>query len=376
MKKRKVLVVFGTRPEAIKLAPVIHELESRNGELIPRVCVTAQHREMLDQVMRLFGLRSHHDLNIMRPRQSLEEVTSRVLHGLKRVLESERPAMVVVQGDTTTAFAGTLASYYARIPVAHVEAGLRTGQKYSPFPEEINRVLVSHIADLHFAPTRSAMENLIAEGVDRSRIRVTGNTVIDALFFVLAGVRKEHGIHRRLFPSVDFRRRIILVTGHRRENFGPGFRAICRAIREIARKEPGVEILYPVHLNPNVQTPVRRILGGLPNVRLLRPMEYRQFVALMDRAYLVLTDSGGVQEEAPSLGKPVLVMREFTERPEAVKAGTVRMVGTDSARIVCEVERLLHNPAVYNKMSHAHNPYGDGKASRRIVSAIVKHLST
>lgn len=370
--KLRILVVFGTRPEAIKLAPVIQELQRRRGDFIPRVCVTAQHREMLDQVLRIFSLRVHHDLDIMRKGQSLEDITSRVLTGMKSVLEAERPDMVVVQGDTTTTLATTLASYYARIPVGHVEAGLRTWNKYSPYPEEVNRLLTTHIADLHFPPTRQAEKNLLREGIDPADIVVTGNTVIDALYHVRAAIRKDYPKFGKRFPAIDFSRRIILVTGHRRENFGPGFQAICRGIREIAETETDVEIVYPVHLNPNVQAPVRDILAGLSNVHLIEPQEYRPFVFLMDRSYLILTDSGGVQEEAPSLGKPVLVMRNHTERPEAVRAGTVKLVGTDRAKIVREVKRLLHEKEAYRRMSRAHNPYGDGKASPRIASAIKK----
>jgi len=367
-------VVFGTRPEAIKLAPVVQELSRRSADFEPRVCVTAQHREMLDQVLRIFALRVHHDLDIMKKGQSLEDVTSRVLTGMKDVLVAERPDMVVVQGDTTTTFATALACYYARIPVGHVEAGLRTWNKYSPYPEEINRLLTTHLSDLHFPPTRQAEENLLREGVDPARIVVTGNSVIDALYHVRSSIQGSYPSFEKQFPSVDFSRRVILVTGHRRENFGEGFEAICRGIRDIAETEKDVEIVYPVHLNPNVQKPVRGILTGLGNVHLISPQEYRPFVFLMDRSYLILTDSGGVQEEAPSLGKPVLVMRNHTERPEAVKAGTVKLVGTDQRKIVREVKRLLHDKAVYRRMSRAHNPYGDGKASPRIVSAIKRYL--
>ena len=374
--KRKILVVFGTRPEAIKLAPVVRELERRKDAFVPRVCVTAQHREMLDQVLSIFKLKVHHDLDIMKKGQSLEDVTSRVLSGMKIVLAEERPDMVVVQGDTTTTFATALASYYAGVPIAHVEAGLRTWQKRSPFPEEINRVLTTHLADLHFPPTPQASRNLRQEGVPADRILVTGNTVIDALFFVRKSIRREYAKYRSMFPSIDFSRRIVLVTGHRRENFGAGFEDICMALRDLAEKEPSVEFVYPVHLNPNVQQPVREILTGLRNVHLLKPQEYRPFVFLMDSAHLILTDSGGVQEEAPSLGKPVLVMRRHTERPEAVKAGTVRLVGTDRAKIVREVETLLHNRARYAKMSRAHNPYGDGKSGPRIVRALQNYLRT
>jgi UDP-N-acetylglucosamine 2-epimerase (non-hydrolysing) len=373
-KRSKVLVVFGTRPEAIKLAPVIQELRRRNDRFNPRVCVTAQHREMLDQVLRLFSIRVHHDLDIMRSGQSLEQITSRVLTGMREVLKIERPDMVVVQGDTTTTFAAALAAYYEGVPVAHVEAGLRTGQKRSPFPEEINRVLTSHLGDLHFPPTEEARKNLIREGIDPETVVVTGNTVIDALFHARKQVVRNRDRFWRMFPSVDFSRRVILVTGHRRESFGEGFRSICKAIRRIAREEGNIEILYPVHLNPNVQRPVRSILRGVRNVHLLEPLEYLPFVFLMDTSYLILTDSGGVQEEAPSLGKPVLVMRAWTERPEAVRAGTVRLVGTHETVIVNEVRRLLGDRRQYNRMSRAHNPYGDGKARQRIASAIRSFL--
>ena len=375
-KRRKVLVVFGTRPEAIKLAPVVQELGRNRDVFEPRVCVTAQHREMLDQVLSIFKLRVHHDLNIMRKGQSLEDVTSRVLVGMKEILAEERPDMVVVQGDTTTTFATALAAYYADVPIAHVEAGLRTWQKRSPFPEEINRVLTTHIADLHFPPTVQSKKNLLHEGVAPDRVVVTGNTVIDALFFVRKAIRKDYPKFTRMFSGIDFTRRILLVTGHRRENFGAGFEDICLALRTLAQREPELEIVYPVHLNPNVQRPVRAVLSNLPNVHLLDPLEYRPFVFMMDNSHIILTDSGGVQEEAPSLGKPVLVMRNHTERPEAVLAGTVRLVGTDRLRIVREVERLLHDRALYTKMSRAHNPYGDGKSSRRIVHAMKSYLKT
>jgi UDP-N-acetylglucosamine 2-epimerase (non-hydrolysing) len=372
--KDNVLVVFGTRPEAIKLAPIITEFQKPVYAIAPRICVTAQHREMLDQVLNLFSITVHHDLNIMRKGQSLEDITTRVIQGMKRVLEDEKPRMVVVQGDTTTTFATALAAFYKNIPVAHVEAGLRTWNKRSPFPEEVNRVLATHLSDLHFAPTQQSMKNLLREGIDRKQVMVTGNTVIDALFHVIRDVRKDHRSFEAQFAAVNFSRRLILVTGHRRENFGPGFQDICEALRTIATTESDVEIVYPVHLNPNVQTPVRGILSGLANVHLHEPLEYRPFLFLMDRSYLILTDSGGVQEEAPSLGKPVLVMRNHTERPEAVRAGTVRLVGTDKQKIVRETRRLLHDRRTYTRMSRAHNPYGDGKASARIVKAIRRYL--
>ncbi len=369
-RRKRILVVFGTRPEAIKLAPVIQRLQASPKRYATRICVTAQHREMLDQVLTLFRIRTHHDLDIMRTGQSLEDVTSRVLLGMKGVLERERPDIMLVQGDTTTVMAAALAAFYAGVPVGHVEAGLRTWNKRSPFPEEINRVLASHLADLHFAPTEQSRRNLLREGIAPGSIVVTGNTVIDALFHVRSGVRRAHAKFARMFSGIDFSARMILVTGHRRENFGEGFLNICRAIRTVAERHPDVEIVYPVHLNPNVQKPVRALLGHLFNVHLLDPQPYLPFVFLMDASSVILTDSGGVQEEAPSLGKPVLVMRSHTERPEAVKAGTVRLVGTSSRRIVNDVERLLTDRKAYLRMSRAHNPYGDGKASGRIVRAL------
>jgi UDP-N-acetylglucosamine 2-epimerase (non-hydrolysing) len=372
--RKKVLVVFGTRPEAIKLAPVIRELLAHSGDFITRVCVTAQHREMLDQVLSIFKIRTHYDLDIMQKGQSLEDVTSKVLLGMREVLIRERPDVVLAQGDTTTVMAAALAAFYAGVPVGHVEAGLRTWNKRSPFPEEINRVIATHLADLHFAPTRQSRDNLLREGIPRDRIFVTGNTVIDALFHVRSTVARSRLEFEAEFPGIDFSRRMILVTGHRRENFGAGFLNICQAIRTVARHHPEVEIVYPVHLNPNVQRPVRSMLGGHSNVHLLDPQPYLPFVFLMDCSYLILTDSGGVQEEAPSLGKPVLVMRHHTERPEAVKAGTVRLVGTSSRKIVTEIERLMANRRAYLTMSRAHNPYGDGKSSPRIVRVLKTYL--
>jgi UDP-N-acetylglucosamine 2-epimerase (non-hydrolysing) len=370
MPKKRILVVFGTRPEAIKMAPVVRELSRSGSGCTVRVCVTAQHREMLDQVLALFKIRPHHDLNVMRRGQSLEDVTARVLQGMKRILSDERPDMVLVQGDTTTVMATALAAFYANIPVGHVEAGLRTWNKRSPFPEEINRVIASHLSDLHFAPTAQSRRNLLREGIPGKRIVVTGNTVIDALFMVRAMVTRSSRKFASLFPKIRFDRRIILVTGHRRENFGDGFLDICHALRTIANGHPEVEIVYPVHLNPNVQKPVRSILGDLPNVHLLDPLPYLPFVFLMNSSYLILTDSGGVQEEAPSLGKPVLVMRNHTERPEAVRAGTVRLVGTSQKKISREIERLLSQKRAYVAMSRAHNPYG----ARRIVRALTTYL--
>ena len=383
---RKVLTVFGTRPEAIKMAPVVQELARQPESFLSRVCVTAQHREMLDQVLDLFAIVPDHDLNIMRPGQDLFDVTCGVLSGLKGVLAEERPDLVLVHGDTTTTMAASLAAYYLRIPVGHVEAGLRTYDKYAPFPEEMNRHVTGVVADLHFAPTPWARDNLLREGVDPAKVHVTGNTVIDALLRVVATLRGglgqdvATGLASR-FPALralvsDPGKQVILVTGHRRESFGAGFENICRALAEIAHARPEVTIVYPVHLNPNVREPVMRLLGsgGHANVHLIEPVEYLPFVWLMDRAHLIITDSGGVQEEAPSLGKPVLVMRETTERPEAVEAGTVKLVGTDRATIVAETLRLLDDPAAWRAMSLAHNPYGDGMAAGRIAK-ILKNLS-
>jgi len=364
----RVLTVFGTRPEAIKMAPVVKALGS-DPAFESRVCVTAQHREMLDQVLKLFEIRPDIDLDIMRPGQNLTGVTKSVLERLNGVLEEERPDVVLVHGDTTTTFAAALAAYYQRIPVGHVEAGLRTGDKYSPWPEEMNRRLAGAIATHHFAPTDRAKENLLAEGIDSSAIEVTGNTVIDALLDVVEKARVNPSLLAdQKFGHSD--RRIILVTGHRRENFGEGFENICRGLAELASRED-IEIVYPVHLNPNVQKPVQQILSGRENIHLIKPLDYLPFVALMDRADLIITDSGGVQEEAPSLGKPVLVMRETTERPEAVDAGTVRLVGADRRRIVFEASRLLDDATAYEAMARSHNPYGDGRASTRIINALL-----
>lgn len=365
-------MTFGTRPEAIKMAPVVNELRGSLTAAETRVCITGQHRQMLDQVLEIFSIRPDFDLNVMRDGQQLTDVTVRVLEGLHEVLASFRPDMVIVQGDTTTAFGASLAAYYQRIPVAHVEAGLRTGNIYAPWPEEINRRLTGAIARVHFAPTELAKENLLREGVDASAIHVTGNTVVDALLSVVKRLQADTDTTRRLAAEFDFlhpARKLILVTGHRRENFGAGFQNICEALRELAAR-PDVQIVYPVHLNPNVQRPVRQILAGAPNVHLLEPLDYLPFVYLMNRAHVILTDSGGIQEEAPSLGKPVLVMRDTTERPEAVGAGTVRLVGTDRARIVTETQRLLDSRAEYESMARAHNPYGDGFAAQRIAQAL------
>jgi len=368
----KVLTVFGTRPEAIKMAPLVHAL-AQDSEIEARLCVTAQHREMLDQVLQLFAIVPDYDLNIMRPGQGLTEITSRILEGLKAVFAEFKPDVVLVHGDTTTTFAASLAAFYHRIPVGHVEAGLRTGDLYSPWPEEANRTLTGRLASWHFTPTETARQNLLREGLPESRLFVTGNTVIDALFWVRDRVLSDEQLRTTLatrYPFLEEGKKLILVTGHRRESFGDGFERICSALAEIARRHPEAQIVYPVHLNPNVSEPVNRILSDIDNVVLIEPQEYLPFVWLMDRAWLILTDSGGIQEEAPSLGKPVLVMRETTERPEAVDAGTVRLVGTDIQKIVHETTRLLTDEEAWQSMSRAHNPYGDGLACERIVQAL------
>ncbi|EKY3233720.1 UDP-N-acetylglucosamine 2-epimerase (non-hydrolyzing) [Cronobacter malonaticus] len=368
----RVLTVFGTRPEAIKMAPLVHAL-AQDPAFDTRVCVTAQHRQMLDQVLNLFSIVPDYDLNIMKPGQGLTEITCRILEGLKPILTEFRPDVVLVHGDTTTTIATSLAAFYQRIPVGHVEAGLRTGDLYSPWPEEANRTLTGHLAMYHFAPTERSRQNLLRENIPDARIFVTGNTVIDALIAVRDRVLADEPLRLRLetqYPFLDGDKKMILVTGHRRESFGEGFEQICRALADIAAQNSDVQIVYPVHLNPNVTEPVNRILGHVENVVLIEPQEYLPFVWLMNHAWLILTDSGGIQEEAPSLGKPVLVMRETTERPEAVEAGTVRLVGTDTQRIVAEVTRLLNNEAAYQAMSHAHNPYGDGQACERILHAL------
>jgi UDP-N-acetylglucosamine 2-epimerase (non-hydrolysing) len=368
----RTLCAFGTRPEAIKMAPLVLALAS-DPRFEARLCVTAQHREMLDQVLELFGLVPDFDLDIMTPGQDLTDVTCAVMRGMRGVFEAFRPDLVLVHGDTATTFATTLAAYYRRIPVAHVEAGLRTGDLYSPWPEEANRKLTSALAARHFAPTAQARDNLLAEGIDGATVHVTGNTVIDALLEVVARIEGDVALRAALDARFGFMaagKRLLLVTGHRRESFGGGFERICAALAATARKHPDLEVVYPVHLNPNVQEPVRRLLSGIGNVHLIEPLDYLPFVYLMHRAHLILTDSGGVQEEAPSLGKPVLVMRDTTERPEAVAAGTVRLVGTDERAIREGLDRLLADPAEYERMSFAHNPYGDGRAAARILDVL------
>ena len=363
----KILTVFGTRPEAIKMAPVIKALEAVSSIELS-VCVTAQHRQMLDQVLWLFDIPTTFDLDIMEADQDLTDVTSSVLKGLRDVLGRSQPDLVLVHGDTTTAMAASLAAFYHRIPVAHVEAGLRTGNIYSPWPEEMNRRLTGVMASIHFAPTEEAKANLMREGIAAKHIEVTGNTVIDALFEVTEKIKNDHGLQDRLrkqFPFLHAEKKLILVTGHRRENFGAGFEQICNALLRLSEL-PEVQIVYPVHLNPNVQEQVYRILQDAKEIHLIKPLEYVSFVHLMNQAYLVLTDSGGVQEEAPSLGKPVLVMRENTERPEAIEAGTVKLVGPEMNRIITGCRELLEDEQLYQKMSRAHNPYGGGQAAHRI----------
>ncbi|MBN3081111.1 MULTISPECIES: non-hydrolyzing UDP-N-acetylglucosamine 2-epimerase [Pectobacterium] len=368
----KVLTVFGTRPEAIKMAPLVHAL-AQDGAFESRICVTAQHREMLDQVLRLFDITPDYDLDIMRPGQGLSEISCRILSGLEPVMAEFKPDLVLVHGDTTTTLATSLAAFYQRIPVGHVEAGLRTGNLYSPWPEEANRKLTGHLAMYHFAPTENSRQNLLREHLSDRHIFVTGNTVIDALFWVRDRILGDAALRRSLdekYAFLDDNKKLILVTGHRRESFGGGFERICSALADIARRHPEVQIVYPVHLNPNVSEPVNRILSGIDNVMLIAPQDYLPFVYLMNRSYMILTDSGGIQEEAPSLGKPVLVMRDTTERPEAVEAGTVKLVGTEVTSLVDAVSMLLTDEEAYQAMSRAHNPYGDGQACQRIVDAL------
>jgi UDP-N-acetylglucosamine 2-epimerase (non-hydrolysing) len=373
--KIKVMLVFGTRPEAIKMAPVVKELQKYPGKFHTIVCVTAQHRQMLDQVLDIFEIIPDYDLDIMKPGQDLFDITCNVLQGVKQVLVKEQPDLVLVHGDTTTTLAAALAAYYCKVRVGHVEAGLRTHDKFAPFPEEINRTITGVLTDLHFVPTAMARQNLLEERIPAESIFITGNTVIDALLSVVVRLENNPELRTQFdqrFGFLDPAKRLILVTGHRRENFGDGFENICQALVDIATAYSDSEILYPVHLNPNVQEPVQRIMGGsgLKNIHLIEPVDYLPFVYLMNRSYLIITDSGGVQEEAPSLGKPVLVMRETTERPEAVESGTVKLVGTKRESIIAAAEMLLDDQDVYRQMSTAHNPYGDGKAAERIADII------
>lgn len=373
---KKVLIVFGTRPEAIKMAPLVNEFKKNKDKFEMKVCVTAQHREMLDQVLNIFNIEPDYDLNLMKQGQDLYDITSRVLLEIKPVLEDFKPNLVLVHGDTTTGFATALAAFYQKIEVGHVEAGLRTGDIYSPYPEEMNRKLIGSLATYHFAPTKTSSINLFNENIKRENIIVTGNTVIDALHMVIEKIKDSNELREEINRKIlkngykILGKKIILVTGHRRENFGEGFLNICRALKKIAENNVDVDVVYPVHLNPNVRKPVNEILNNIKNVYLIEPLEYEQFLYLMDNSYIILTDSGGIQEEAPSLGKPVLVMRNTTERPEAVEAGTVKLVGTDYDKIVNETEKLIRDIMEYNKMSKAHNPYGDGNASKRIIEVL------
>lgn len=369
----KILTVFGTRPEAIKMAPLALAL-AIDQRFDAKVCVTGQHREMLDQVLELFEIQPEFDLNIMKPGQDLTDVSTSILQGMKKVFQDFKPDMLLVHGDTATTFATTLAAYYHQIPVGHIEAGLRTGNLYSPWPEEGNRRLTGALASKHFAPTAVSRNNLLREGVADDAIFVTGNTVIDALLDVVNRLKNDDMLYKKASAPSEFldpTRKLILVTGHRRESFGSGFERICQALRDVAQRHPEVDIVYPVHLNPNVREPVNRLLSGINNIHLIEPMDYLPFVHLMSRSHIILTDSGGIQEEAPSLGKPVLVMRDTTERPEAVEAGTVKLVGSNVSNIVCELEKLLTDQESYRIMSVAHNPYGDGKACNRIIEAII-----
>lgn len=368
---QKLLFIFGTRPEAVKMAPLIKEFEKHPDNFDVKVAVTGQHREMLDQVLQFFNIKPDYDLNLMKPNQTLFDVTADALRGMEKILEEVKPDLVIVQGDTTTVFAGALAGFYKKISVAHLEAGLRSGDKYSPFPEEINRILTGHIADYHWCPTEKARENLLAEGIKDEKIHVVQNTVIDALFLAL-DLLKEEGDEKYLefFKDVDFNKKLILVTAHRRESFGQPFENICNAVKELSTKYPDVEFVYPVHLNPNVREVVFRILSDIPNIHLMDPLDYPYMVWIMNKAHIVLTDSGGVQEEAPSLGKPVIVLRDVTERQEGVDAGTAKLVGTDKELIINATSALLDNEQEYEKMAKAVNPYGDGTTSKRIVKLL------
>lgn len=372
----RLLVVFGTRPETIKLASLLRVLR-HTSQFEVKVCVTGQHREMLDHALKLFDIRPDYDLDLMRPNQDLASITTGVLNGLNNLFNEIAPDYVIVHGDTTTAMAASLAAFYRQIPVAHVEAGLRTGNMMSPWPEEANRRIISLLASLNFAPTKQARKNLIHEQVDPLKIITTGNTVIDTLLMVKKEIEQDHSLQQQClaqFPFLDPGKKLILVTGHRRESFGIKFKNFCNALRALALRHADIQIVYPVHLNPQVKTPVHNALQNLPNVFLLEPLDYRPFVYLMSRAYLIITDSGGIQEEAPSLGKPVLVVRDTTERPEAIEAGTARLVGTDTDVVVAAVENLLYDQGDYSRMAQAHNPFGDGKACVRIAEALIAEL--
>lgn len=370
---KKILFIFGTRPEAVKMAPLIKEFEKYPKELDVKIAVTGQHREMLDQVLEFFKITPDYDLKLMKPNQTLFDVTADALRGMEKILDEVKPDLIIVQGDTTSVLAGALAGYYKKIKVAHLEAGLRSGDKYSPFPEEINRVLTGHIADYHWAPTEGSKQNLLKEGIKEESIFVVKNTVIDALFLAL-DLLKEQGDskYEEFFKDIDFKKRIVLVTAHRRESFGQPFEDVCNSVKELSVKYPDVEFVYPVHLNPNVREVVYRILDGISNIHLIEPLEYPYLVWLMNKSYFVMTDSGGIQEEAPSLGKPVLVLRDVTERQEGVDAGTAKLVGTDKELIVKEGSKLFDDSKEYKEMAVSINPYGDGKASERIVELLRK----
>lgn len=373
----RTLCIFGTRPEAIKMAPLIHRLNS-NSVFQNKVCVTGQHQQMLDSILTLFKIKPDFNLQVMSHNQDLSDLTARIMLGLRTVFEDYKPDMVLVHGDTTTTFAASLSAFYHRIPVAHVEAGLRTGKMHLPFPEEANRKLTSVLTQLHFAPTEYASSNLLHEGVDAKNIFITGNTVIDALLDIVHTIESSPGLSATLqkqFPFLSAQRRMILVTGHRRESFGTGFEQICKALALLAIQFPDVDIVYPVHLNPNVQKPVYSLLDGIDNIHLIDPVDYLPFVYLLKSAYMIITDSGGIQEEAPSLGKPVLVLRDVTERPEAVNAGVVRLVGTNVDTIIKHAKELLTNHSVYHSMSTKQNPYGDGSAADRIVKYIAQKFT-
>ena len=374
---KKILLVFGTRPEAIKMAPLVKEFQKDTINFETKVCVTAQHREMLDQVLDLFDIVPDYDLNLMKPGQDLYDITTNVLLGMKDVLSDFKPDVVLVHGDTTTTSATSLSAFYQQIKIGHIEAGLRTGDLMSPFPEEANRQITGVLANYHFAPTSTSQDNLLKENKDKNSILVTGNTVIDALFLALANINKNHELKEKIESSLKHLKfnihnsKFILVTAHRRENFGDGFINICKALKKLAISNQNINIVYPVHLNPNVQKPVKEILSNIDNIYLIEPLQYEQFIYLMDKSYFIITDSGGVQEEAPSLGKPVLVMRDTTERPEALEAGTVKLVGTNKEKIIKEAQKLIDNKIEYEKMSKAHNPYGDGDACKKIIDFLL-----